>query len=72
MINIVPLLLGILMVAYSVVVYFKVSGLKIFEVPSRTGMFYVSTYKYAAVLGLIVCLIYAFVFMRKVRRREQE
>lgn len=68
LIKVLPLVLGILMLLFSIYVCFIVSGFKLFNLNSSIGMFYVSTYKYTAAIGVLICLIYIIAFISKVQK----
>lgn len=71
MVKYIPLILAIIFLAYSVYVYITSSGLKLLELNSSLGLFYASTYKYAACLGLFILLIYGLLFTVKKRKARK-
>lgn len=71
LINAFPFVMSILLIGYSTYVYFSIKGFKIFEINSSIGMFYARTYKYSAVIGITVFLIYGVLFIIKAKGRKK-
>lgn len=67
-----PLILGLLLLGYSGYVYYAVSGLKLFELSTRLGAFYVATYKYAAILGVLSILLFVLIINLKKFRSKMK
>lgn len=70
-IRLLPLAMGILMLLFSGYVYYKVDGFRLFSLNSGIGIFYVSTYKYTAIIGTSICLAYIAKFISKLLKKSK-
>ncbi len=65
-----PLLLGLILLIYSFYAHHKISGFRIFDIDTSTGLFYVRTYKYAALGGAVIISAYAAILIVKYMRKS--